>query len=322
MFKGFLAAFLALSACLSAYETECNGFTTFFDLLVWNAQESGAENWAQVFVSNGSSESVEVLDVPFDYNAGLRAGVAYAFDYDEWDLGLSYTWFHTSGKKGASTTGAIASSFLGNFYAENADGSSFGPSYKSTALQWAVLFNMFDLELGRKFWVGTKLYLRPFIEIKGGWINQKIRTKWKDPSKGSFTSATENLKNNFWGIGPGIGFQSKWIFACPFDCPLSLFGDFSSAIMWGHWTFADVYQNNKPDLITINIPNVNGGATTVRGLMGFGWEGDLRKVHYSIRLGYEMQFWLDQLQLYSLNTGRFDNELTLQGGVLDIRIDF
>lgn len=94
--------------------------------------------------------------------------------------------------------------------------------------------------------------------------------------------------------------------------------------MYGHWTFGDVYKNDIQQKVSIKVPNINGGATMIRTLMGFGWDTNFCKdrFHFSARLGYEMQFWLDQLQFYSFDTGRLSNELTLQGGTLDLRFDF
>ena len=96
--------------------------------------------------------------------------------------------------------------------------------------------------------------------------------------------------------------------------------------MYGHWTFSDVYQNNSFDLeeVRIGISSIDGAATTFRGFAGIGWSFDFCDEQYcfALRLGYEAQFWLSQLQFYSLSTGRFNNVLTLQGGTVDIQFHF
>lgn len=88
--------------------------------------------------------------------------------------------------------------------------------------------------------------------------------------------------------------------------------------MWGHWTFEDIYQNNGGTEVDAITPNINSGATMLRGFSGLAWEAP----HFSLRLGYEAQFWLDQLKFYSYNIGWQDNELTLQGGSFDLNFAF
>lgn len=307
----------------------CTTFTTFADLLVWRAEESGSENWAEVISSSGLSTTCEIRDVRFEWNAGFRVGVGLGLPHDEWDTELYYTWFRTRGSDHVSDgPGSIFSSYIGNFYVDNPTGAGIsGVAYQKASVNWTIHFNLFDWELGRAFWVSRSLSIRPFIGIKGGWIDQSIHTKWQNPhlpANELFSTATENLKNDFWGLGPSGGLDTKWdLYACQ-NHSFSLFGDFSGSIMYGHWTFGDVYKNDIQQEVSIKLSNINSGATMLRAFMGFEWDATLcqDQFHFSTRLGYEMQFWLDQLQFYSFDTGRLSNELTLQGGTLDFRFEF
>ncbi|MDR3624097.1 MAG: Lpg1974 family pore-forming outer membrane protein [Chlamydiales bacterium] len=312
---------VALSALLHAIEKE--RVSVFADLLVWNATESGADNWAQVFSTSGFSPTIDVLDVAFDWNPGIRLGLNWDMGYDGWDTQFFYTWFCTHGydQDMAPAGGYVASSFIGNFFANNSGGTGLsGPKYQSANIKWSLYFSIFDWELGRNFQVANILTLRPFIGLKGGWINQRIDSNWQNPidTTPSFTSAVENLKNDFWGIGPSLGLNTKWDLGSSFH----FFGDFSGALLWGHWTFADLYQNNVPESVTVNLSNINGVAPMTRAFMGFGWQKCWSGSRICMRLGYEMQFWLNQLQYYVYNTARLNNQLSFQGGVFDFCYDF
>jgi len=94
--------------------------------------------------------------------------------------------------------------------------------------------------------------------------------------------------------------------------------------MWGHWSFRDLYKNDIGQEVAIDLPNVNSGASMLRTFMGFRWDANFNQNRYrfSTKLGYEMQFWLDQLQFYSFVGGSLDNTLTLQGGTLELCFDF
>lgn len=310
---------VALSTSLLQAETE-----VFADFLVWCANEDSTENWAQVFTTQNSTTNADLLSVSFGCDFGFRLGFDYFACHDGWDIQASYMWYRTEGKDSAKTDGVIASAFLGNFYINNADGTSLGPSYRAASMRWRIALNIFEGQLGRLFCASECLTLRPFIGLKGGWIDQSINTTWKNPTDPAllFTSASEDLKNNFWGIGPSTGLDLNWIL-CANEChTFSLFNDLSGALMYGHWTLKDRYQNDRPEKVVIDISTIHGAATMIRDFIGLGWKREGERFCFTVRIGYEAQFWLGQLKFYTLNVGRLDNILTLQGGTLDVRFGF
>ncbi|NGX33951.1 MAG: hypothetical protein K1060chlam1_00295 [Candidatus Anoxychlamydiales bacterium] len=304
-----------------------NDFDVFANLIIWTAKEVGADVWAEVIVS-GSTATNDLLEVNFGWDPGFRVGVGYGMKHDQWETQVYYTSFHTRGKDNISSEpGTVHSTFLGNFYVDNADGAGLsGPAYQKASIDWTIHFNMFDWELGRNYWISKSLALHPFLGIKGGWINQSIRSNWQNPNLSGadfFNIGTENLKNNYWGIGPGAGINTKWNLYSG-QSQFYLFGDFSGALMWGHWSFNDVFQNDISQQVSVDLQNINSGASMLRTFMGFGWNANFNQNRYrfSANLGYEMQFWLDQLQFYSFTGGRLVNVLTLQGGTLEFYFNF
>ena len=304
-------------------------FTIFADLLVWTAKEAGADCWAEVITSEGSSSSNDLREVHFGWDPGFRVGLGYGMKHDAWDTQFYYTQFHTRGKDHVSSSpGAVHSTFLGNFYVDNADGAGLsGPSYQRAHIDWKIHFDMFDWELGRNFWVSRSLALRPFLGVKGGWIDQSIHSTWKNPALTGaefFSVGRENLKNNFWGIGPEAGLNIQWNLFADEKQSFNLFGNFSGALMWGHWRFSDLFENSIQQKVKVRLNQIKSGASMVRTFMGFEWSSYFNKNRhrFSTKLGYEMQFWLDQLQFYSFVGGRLTNQLTLQGGTLEFCLDY
>ena len=315
-----------LPNCSARLRNVCQSVDLFADLLVWTARESGTENWAQII--GPGRHFLELKPVFFPWDVGLRVGFDYGMKHDQWDTLFSYTWFQTKGTDQISTPYEINPAYNANFYVNNASGGGFsGPLYKSGAIQWTILFNMFDWELGRKFWAGYALSLRPFCGLKGGWIHQKTRTQWENPNipdPSSFGTAKETIKNNFWGIGPSGGLDTKWVLGTLCNHMFSLFGDFSGALLVGRWTFSDIYKNAVPIIVRITNPNIFGAASMLRGMMGFQWDASFNRerLYFSMKVGYESQFWLDQLQIYQFDIGKQDLELTLQGVTIDFNFDF
>lgn len=317
-----------LPKTLAICHPESRIFDIFANLIVWTAKEAGADAWAEVIISNSSMSSNDILEVHFGWDPGFRIGIGYERKADQWSTQAFYTRFHTHGKdRIASNPGTVHSTFLGNFYVDNPLGLGLsGPSYQRANIDWTIHFDMFDWELGCNYCVSKSLLFRPFLGLKGGWIDQSIRSVWENPDFlgfSFFTIGIEKLKNDFWGVGPITGIDTKWILFSN-QRHFYLFGDFSGALMWGHWSFSDVFENDLSQQVTVDLQNIKGGASMLRTFMGFGWNTNFCKNQYrfSTKIGYEMQFWLDQLQFYSFTGGRLVNELTLQGGTLELCFEF
>lgn len=316
-----------LSARFSA---EGRGFDCSATLLIWTAREIGADCWAEVITPPSAPISNELAEVQFGWDPGFRVGLGYGMEYDEWGTRAFFTWFQTRGDdRVQSVSGSVHSSFIGNFYVDNPTGAGIsGPSYKSASIRWTILFNVFDWELSRNYWVSQGISLCPFLGLKGGWINQTIDSQWNDatppPGFPTYRLGEEKIHNDFSGIGPSLGINTRWRLLQRGTHFLNLFGDFSGALMWGRWSFSDSFHNDLHQQVKINQGNVNSGAAMIRSFTGFSWNTlfNQNKARFSARLGYEAQFWLDQLQFYSFVGGTLDTALTLQGGSLELAIDF
>lgn len=292
----------------------------FIDLLWWQARESGAENWAQRFSTNGTTTSVQLIDAPFSWNMGVRLGVGYEFNQRADDILLAYTHYNASANN--QTSGTVASAFDGAYFANNLNGASLGLTYNSANANWQLSYRVLDLNLGRHFTIDPVLAIHPYIGLKAARINQSLYTNWFDPNTPTtFTRAAENLKNNFSGLGPMLGADTDWIIYRGSNQSLSLIGNFAAGLLYGHWDFDEVYTNNKPVTITIYVDSVNGASPVVTGLLGVQWFKQFAQADLNIRLGYEAQIWFNQMQFYSLSMGRVNRPLSVQGGNLEFRLN-
>lgn len=331
MQKRILVLLLIISSQVFGFESTNDSTSIFGELLYWKISEVGADNWGQVITPPAANQSIQFLNVPFKWDPGFRVGATYHGVDNQWDTVIYYTWYQTQGRDQASVTvGQIHSSNAGNFYANNVDGKGLsGPYYHNASIKWDFLFNNIDWELGRTFNIKNKYKLRPFVGLKTAFIDQNIKSNWQNPydplSKlpiTTFSSAVENITNNFWGVGPSFGLNTSWTLLDKANKVVGLFGDFSGAFLWGSWHIADVYQNNTPVTITIQNNVQSSIATTARGLVGLSWQSVIQNMDLVFHLGYEGQVWLNQLKFYSFDGGRQNSTLYIQGGVLDASIHF
>jgi hypothetical protein len=299
------------------------------DFLAWQASEEIASIWTGVFTLEDNKNTWSLPSFDFNWNYGFRVGAGYDMLHDEWDTIVYWSWFRTDGEHAIPPSSAIYL-IQPEFDAALLSGitlDSFS-SPSSMSARWSLLYNMFDWELGRSYWVSQHLSLRPFIGVKGGWIHQAIDAKYNDLTFFEIFPSTdagiERLTNHFWGVGPTGGINTQWRLAAFgshfFDC----FGDFSTATMWGRWSCSDVYKNPLPTTYSIITEDSSLGALMFRGCLGLGWDAHFRnnKSHFAAKLGFESQLWLNQLRIATFQVQRLHHDLTLQGVTFNVRFDF
>lgn len=287
----------------------------FGDALYWFASET--VDWA--FTTAGDQNfKTHYKTISFHWDPGFRVGLGYNMLHDQWDTQLAYTRFNTEAEARAS--GAVTSGFL-------AARLSLLEPFRTGKIRYDIHFNIFDWDLGRNFLVSKSLSFRPNIGIKGGWINQKMRLKWTIPNfagLGFLYSASESVKNNFRGGGPKGGVNTKWIFGSINGHAFSLVGDFAAAFMWGRWTLRDDFTDLFLTHTSIPMKNHTFGAFMVQALIGLGWDFNFDKdrSRLALKLGYEIQDWLNQFQVFTNIAGTDNADLILQGLTVDLRFDF
>lgn len=289
--------------------------------LAWFASEETSSIWADVISIGDNTSSWEALGFNFKWDYGFRIGVGYDLPYDKWDTALYWTWFRTDNKHTIpfKPNATISPEFFAAYLS--------GDAPQSMSAKWSILLNMFDWELGWSYWISKNLFLRPFLGVKSGWINQSIHGQYYNLTIDHVltnNSGSEHVKNNFWGIGPLGGVNSKWRIHNFGSNFLDLFGDFSIATMWGTWISSDEYKNTSPKTSSVNMKDSTLGALMFQGFMGIEWSADFNadKSHFAIKLGYEMQIWLNQLRLATFQLQRLHNDLTLQGVTFNCRFNF
>lgn len=278
-----------------------------------------AESLDIAYVENGDANNFnhDYKILKFNPAPGFRVGLGYNLSYDKLDTQLSYTWFQsiaTAAEQGAVTSPSLAArlSLLDPFNVMSATSK--------------LSYNIFDMDLGRSFYLSKMLQLRPFIGIKGGWINQYLDLDYSKDAVPFFAKiyAKERFTNDFSGVGPKGGARLKYVFGQSQSNYFSLFGSFEAGFLWGRWKAFDRFNdslNTKIDFIT--SPR-NFGSLVFQSQFGFSWDYDFNKnaKHISMQIGYEIQDWLNYLQIFTNISGGMNSDLILQGLNLGLRVDF
>lgn len=303
----------------------------FADFLYWHIGEVGTipNSTIAVTANQGLTSRLDLNNLNFGWDLGFRVGGRYSnIGQNEWGVSFYYTWYRTEAKNSGTFPGyvGIPSGFPLTGTLSDVEFSDLSWLYaaKSYKAQWSLLYNVFDFETDHEYAAGRTLRFRPYLGLRGGWIDQNIdiHSIYLNDSNVSIP-AKEKLQNLFWGIGPRCGLDSKWRLGTINRHSFYLFGDLSGSFLWSFWKMADALTINDIDHGDLKGKNRYAGSVMLQNLLGLEWSIALhRGALISLRCSYETQVWLDHLQVFNTYNGRQHNALTLQGATFNLRFNF
>lgn len=306
-------SFVLLLACLSPQNVLAGNLSPSVDLLVWHASQETSSFWASVVTEPVNNELVYTPpNNRFNWDPGVRIVLSFGSVNPFWDASVSWTYFSTEKENHLSLTDQIiAPEFFSGFLSKDI--------FFGAHLNWQLMMHTVDLKMSHAFHIGQSFTLCPTVGIKAGSIHQNIQARWD----AVLYESTEKLKHHFNGIGPRFGVETAWRLS-PQWC---LLGNISTALMWGKWKIEDTYQ--RPDaffglvtpttiITSMNDPSL--GTAMFEYFLGVEWQ---LQVPYDIvfQLGYETQFWANQLRLTTFQILPLHGDLTLQGGTCRFQIN-
>lgn len=273
-----------------------------FDALYWYARTNGT---AFAYTNNTSIINMPLKgrtkDIDFTWESGLRMGVGRNLDHDKWDLYTAFTLYrpHSSGTCKAGQNNTLIP--LKGATVINAGVTHAKSNYSLDTYQ-------IDAELGRHYFVSSKLSFRPFASVKNVWVNQRQIVRYTGGSIGNHTAHVED-NCDYWGLGLRGGVNSTWHLGEGFY----LHGLFAGALLYGYFDIDHREKLTANPYDTIKLEdNKHRFIPTVQWRMGIGYGIYLSEKKYFIEIGiaYEGQYWwsLNQMiNIYEYNAYRYDN---------------
>lgn len=285
----------------------------FVDALYWYTTEN--VDWAYVVHSKGISSQIDYKAFVFDWAPGFRIRLGHNMEHDRWDTQASYTWFHSSASD--TSAGLITPGF---FSVRLSDLEPFSEGKANINIH----YNMFDLDLGRAFFISNHFALRPSIGMKAGWISQSINSQWSRVIDTIPILAAENLQQSFAGGGAKGGVSTRWCFGNIQQHFFSLIGTFEAGYLWGQWSIQDKYEDTLDTIIYTNTTPRSFGSFMLHYFTGLGWDVnfDHNQAHFAFKLGYEIEDWFNHCQFFTDINGAQSNDLILQGASASLGFEF
>lgn len=317
-------------------EVDGQGWCFNADVLYWHAKVGGTE---YAYSKQGSQTDFPVngrsKDIDFDWDWGLRVGLGYNFQHDGWDLSAQYTYFDTNGSNSAQAgMNSALIPLRGSATITNGDGKGQDFLFCSTAKsQYGLDFQSLDVQLGRAYYVSSKLSFRPAWGLKSAWIDQNQKTRYTggtaSASAMGLGATTVHIKdeNDFWGLGPCVGVDSRWHLGNGF----SLLGNVGGALLFGHFDVKHKeHWSNHSDAKIDLTANRHAFAPNMQMQLGLHYDKYINdsKQHIGIGLGFEANYWWRQNQMLKIDDAhvlkyeRYAEDISMHGVTLDFKWDF
>ncbi len=309
-FRWFLVCCLLLTGSRS-FALEFSG-----EVLYWQATEP--VDWSMNTNRSSTDQFVAFKTLDYQFGPGFRVGVGAGSACD-WGGKLTYTRFCT--ETDDTITGYVTPVFLGSRMA-----TSLLPEphfYNDGRIQAAIDYNVLDLDLGKSFCPVEPVRLRPVLGLRGAWINQGFDTEFRYIEADILDRMTsvEQVRNNFWGIGPKLGIENSLNLWSGEECRIDLTLNFYTAYLLGFWSITDTTTNASilfQSHFDVPIHDRHFGALTFQAIAGV----NLNYRHWNVAAGYEINDWLNQCQIFDDATGPHNNDLITQGLTLKLSYGF
>lgn len=330
-----------------------SGFILGLDYLFLRADVEGME-----YAYTQSTATTSTRNIDFGFDSGFRVGLGYTFgNKDNWDLMLDWTYFHNSASTSTQLPFAPDGTVLTNqTYMTSPWASDYLGDYISSAsANWRLNYNVGDIELGRNFFIGRQLSVRPLLGFRAAWLYQGNKVNYTgyygyDTTGILATLGTSQIKNqtNWHGFGLRSGADLRWNFVKCF----ALTGQISASLLYGRFAVRQDISGNAisaAGALTSLTTGIREGFNAVRpeveGSLGFEFSTFFCKdqCRFAIGAAWEVQEWfalneLNRLYLFDnsstlpITTGsrvafnrqmnRVDGNLGIQGLRVNIRFDF
>jgi hypothetical protein len=258
------------------------------------------------------------VNVPINWSLGFSVGAGYEFFHYDWDFLAKYSFFTTTENGSISTP-------LGGAILPALSLGLLNQTVTSSNSKLGFTWNNLEILLDKKFHFRENLLLFTSLGLESSWLSYSQKTTYSGGSLLGLQTATVQRTSHLWGIGPGAGLKTNWLFsdslylkgfttgAFQYISQNTYYGETSAVAGYNSLIFKDSQDFVAP--------------TLALGL-GFGYAkyfaSDARFIRFEIL--YEQRTFFRQNQLLNVapaTTPRFTHagdDLSLQG--FTFKIDF
>lgn len=184
--------------------------------LYYYVREDGLDT-GKIILTTGPNldNNISFLEIPFKYKPAFKVEIGSNFCHDNWSVNLSYF------KYNIDRSNFISLPFVDFNNPEHyidpywivAGAFLMGTFWTEAKGKWNLDTNIIDFELGRETYFGKCFFVKPFIGIRSGFIDQKYKVNYfSDDLRAAhiFYTCDSFNKSDSWLLGPRVGLKTKW----------------------------------------------------------------------------------------------------------------
>jgi len=253
-------------------------------------------------------------EVEFSFQPGFRVGLGLDFRYDGWDIYANYTWLNPASHTGHASVTDSSGGMLARWLVSTPFAAAFPPFLTSAKARWKMAFDVLDTELGRNFFLSSKLSIRPFLGFKAAWIDQTNSVYYVlEPGAGIDTMHLK-MRQDFTGFGIRMGVNSFWLAGEEWG----IYGNFAFSELWSGFDQKRRDRSLPTGGSVFTSYHVHKDFHTIEPVLevslGLQYMRDFRggRRRFTFQLGWEEQVWFAHNRFIS-PAGDMTGNLTFQG---------
>ncbi len=295
------------------------------EALLWQAHE---ENLTYAYRTDATESFTDLKTIDFKWDWGFRVALGYNAPRDGWDFSLMWTHIknHSGNSQHATDDALVLPAWQINDISLN--GILLNGSASRAKAHWNVNLDQVDFALGKEYYVGKYLTLRPNGGLRADWIFQKYDLTYVPLFAPSMPQKIK-MDNRYFGFGFFGGLDTDWMLGRGF----SIYGMADFAILVGFFDVDQKVTQTNPSTGILQKGSMDNSFRCGRGILdtslGLKWCHLFSKKSWGLtfKAGYEYHVYFDQNQflLIANSQPKFfkpDGDLTYQGVALSGQIDF
>jgi hypothetical protein len=247
-------------------QNPCNRWLFSADALYWRALQNGLSCNCGCGIKN------------HDWNPAYRIGTENDFASSCWDASIYWTHYDARTNQGHKPNDNSSSKH------------SFG--------KWKLNFDTVDATIGRDFTLYSCATVRPFVGLRGAWIDESICAQLESSQISNlqeiFITTQQHNRVDFWGVGPQVGVELDWTLCNGFG----FYGSIGAGILYGDFNVKFKVTetfSNPTEVFDCKEHHHNQACQAVAdAAIGISWQHCFcNNVKLRLRLGWEHHQYFD-----------------------------
>jgi len=279
----FLFSFFLVSSLYSAHcqQNERLHVMAYGEYLYWLAEQESLH-----FAIDGIQEEGmgQLYAIEGTWDSGFRVGAGIVLPCQCQELTFDWTRFRTGDSEFVLEDGLDLFPTRGN---------PGGPgNIIDASAEWQLEIDSLRLRWAIPLSVHSCLLLQPYLAVRSDLIHQHFHVHYE---VGGANDNCININSRFWGVGPEIGFESRWFL---YKRCFSLFADASYSLLRGCQDLQELHDRITSSNNDVHVEySILKLQSVVSLQLGLRWQGCINircQLPISVQAGWESNIWFDQ----------------------------